>query len=348
MSRTHALFRPMSDLIAPMEALLAEELPHGPGWQYEPKWDGFRCIAVRDGGEVELWSKSGKPLARYFPEIEAMFGRLKARRFVIDGELLIASHGAIAFDALQLRLHPAASRVAKLAAETPAMFMAFDCLVAGKKMLAGRPLEQRRAALETLLGSEGEPALLLSPATTDRDDALGWLKRSGGALDGVIAKRLDEPYRSGERAMVKVKQRRTADCVVGGFRYGRNDKLVASLLLGLYDDAGLLHHVGFTSSIGAKDRQGWTGELEKLVEPPGFTGNAPGGPSRWSTERTAEWQPLRPSLVVEVLYDQVTAGRFRHGTRLLRRRPDKKPSQCSCDQLAPPLTPDQLEQLMKQ
>lgn len=331
-----------------MEALLAEQLPAGEDWQYEPKWDGFRCIAMRDGADVALWSKSGKPLARYFPEIEAMIGRLKTKRFAIDGELLIASQGAIAFDALQLRLHPAASRVAKLAAETPAMFMAFDLLMAGKKMLAGQPLSSRRKALEQLLAKENEPALLLSPATIDRNKALAWLERTGGALDGVIAKRLDQPYRSGERAMVKVKQRRTADCVVGGFRYGRNDKLVASLLLGLYDDAGLLHHVGFTSSIAARDRPAWTDELEELVEPPGFTGNAPGGPSRWSTDRTAEWRPLRPEVVVEVLYDQVTAGRFRHGTRLLRRRPDKSPKQCTCDQLAPPLTPAQLAQLMKQ
>ncbi|HET9336048.1 MAG TPA: ATP-dependent DNA ligase [Sphingomicrobium sp.] len=337
----------MPSFIEPMEALLAEELPQGPGWQYEPKWDGFRCIAVRDGSEVELWSKSGKPLARYFPEVETMFGRLKARRFVIDGELLIASEGSIAFDALQLRLHPAASRVARLAAETPAMFMAFDCLVLAGKMLAGEPLAKRRVALDAMLARESEPALLLSPATTGREEAIGWLKRSGGALDGVIAKRLEQPYRAGERAMVKVKQRRTADCVVGGFRYGRNDKLVASLLLGLYDDSGLLHHVGFTSSIAARDRPAWTEELERLVKPPGFTGDAPGGPSRWSSERTAEWQPLKPKIVVEVLYDQVTAGRFRHGTRLLRRRPDKAPRQCRCDQLAHPLTPAQLKQLMR-
>ena len=332
--------------IAPMEALLAEQLPEGLGWQYEPKWDGFRCIAVRDDGEVALWSKSGKPLGRYFPEIVAMFERLKAQRFVIDGELLIARADAISFDALQLRLHPAESRVRKLAAETPAMFMAFDCLVLGERMLVNSPLSDRRAALELLLASEHEPMLLLSPETEDRDKALGWLDRTGGALDGVIAKRIDEAYQSGERAMVKVKQRRTADCVVGGFRYGRNDKLVASLLLGLYDDAGLLHHVGFTSSIAAKDRPAWTDELTKLIKAPGFTGNAPGGPSRWSTERTVEWQPLKPKLVVEVLYGQVTAGRFRHGTKLLRRRPDKEPKQCTCDQLAPPLTPAELKQLL--
>ena len=333
--------------IAPMDALLADALPDGPGWQFEPKWDGFRCIVVRDGGQVELWSKSGKPLARYFPEIQAMFGRLSARRFVIDGELLINAHGAIAFDALQLRLHPAASRVAKLAAETPAMFMAFDLLTLGKKMLAGVPLGDRRSALEQMLDKESEPDLLLSPATTELDEAVGWLERTGGALDGVIAKRRDQAYRPGERAMIKVKLRRTADCVVGGFRYGRNDELTASLLLGLYDDAGLLHHVGFTSSIAARDRPAWTEELTRLIEPPGYTGNAPGGPSRWSTERTAEWQPLKPKLVVEVLYDQVTAGRFRHGTRLLRRRPDKAPRQCTCDQLAHPLTPAELKQLFK-
>jgi ATP-dependent DNA ligase len=198
-----------------------------------------------------------------------------------------------------------------------------------------------------MLAKERQPALKLSPATRDRNDALGWLERTGGALDGVIAKRLDLPYRPGERTMVKVKQRRTADCVVGGFRYGAKGGLVGSLLLGLYDDAGLLHHVGYTSSIGARDRQAWTDELEGLVAAPGFTGSAPGGPSRWATERSTEWQPLKPEIVVEVLYDQVTAGRFRHGTKLLRRRPDKAPGQCTMEQLAPPLTPSQLEQLMR-
>ena len=334
-------------VIPPMEALLAEELPQGTGWQYEPKWDGFRCIAVREGTEVELWSKSGKPLGRYFPEVIAMFDRLRSKRFVVDGELLIATKGAISFDALQLRLHPAESRVRKLAVETPAMFMAFDCLALGKTMLTERPLHARRAKLEAMVARESEPALLLSPATADPNEALGWLERAGGALDGVIAKRLDDRYRSGERAMVKVKQRRTADCVIGGFRYLRNDRIIGSLLLGLYDSAGLLHHVGFTSSIASKDRPAWTKELEKLIEPPGFTGDAPGGPSRWSTERIADWQPLKPRLVVEILYDQATAGRFRHGTRLVRRRPDKSPRQCRCDQLAPPLTPAELKQLLR-
>jgi ATP-dependent DNA ligase len=227
------------------------------------------------------------------------------------------------------------------------MFMAFDLLAAGKAMLASKLMSERRAALERLLGAVNQADLQFSPATTDRDQALGWLERTGGALDGVIAKRLDLPYRPGERAMVKVKQRRTADCVVGGFRYASKSKLVGSLLLGLFDDAGLLHHVGFTSSISAKDRAAWTDELEALVKPPGFTGNAPGGPSRWATERSTEWQPLKAQIVVEVLYDQVTSGRFRHGTKLLRRRPDKAPRQCKMEQLAPPLTPSLLKQLMR-
>ncbi len=332
--------------VAPMEALLAERLPDGPDWQYEPKWDGFRCIAIRSGNGVELWSKSGKPLGRYFPEVVAMFERLNTSSFTIDGELLIERGGELSFDALQMRLHPAESRVRKLSAETPAMFMAFDLLAIGRAKLAGKPLSERRDRLEQMLSAENEPRLLLSPATTDRSEALGWLKRTGGALDGVIAKRLDQPYQSGERAMVKVKQRRTADCVVGGFRYGKGGGTVGSLLLGLYDDKGLLNHVGFTSSIAAKDREAWTKELEKLIGPPGFTGNAPGGPSRWSTERSSQWEPLKPSLVVEVLYDQVTGDRFRHGTKLLRRRPDKAPRQCTMEQLRHPLTPAELEQLV--
>ena len=332
------------DAIAPMEALLAAELPKGPGWQFEPKWDGFRCIAVRDGADVALWSKSGKPLGRYFPEIVALMGRLKAKRFVLDGELLIASRDGVSFDALQLRLHPAASRVAKLAEATPASFIAFDCLVSGSAKLAGKSLTNRRGALEKLLADERDPHLLLSPVTTDRKQAIDWLKRSGGALDGVIAKRLDDAYRPGERAMIKVKPKRSADCVVGGFRYASNSTQVGSLLLGLYDHAGLLHHVGFTSSLAKADRDSWTKRLEPLIEAPGFTGDAPGGPSRWSTARSAEWQPLRPEIVIEVAYDQVTGGRFRHGTKLIRERPDKAPSQCVCDQLAPPLTPAQLRQ----
>ena len=330
---------------APMEAVLAAELPAGDGWQYEPKWDGFRCLAKRDGNRVELISKSGKPLGRYFPEMLEILSGLKRKQFLLDGELIVPVGDVLAFDALQLRLHPAESRVRKLASETPAEFMLFDLLALDGKDLAGKLLSERRAALEKLYASLSAPRLKLSPATRDRDTALGWLERSGGALDGVIAKRLDQPYKSGERAMVKVKPERTADCVVGGFRYAETRVVVGSLLLGLYDDDGLLHHVGFTSAIPAKEREDLTRTLEALIEPPGFTGNAPGGPSRWRTARSAQWQPLKPKLVVEVKYDQVTARRFRHGTALLRWRPDKDPKQCTFDQLKPELRPSELAEI---
>jgi ATP-dependent DNA ligase len=223
--------------------------------------------------------------------------------------------------------------------------MAFDLLELDGKDLARRNLADRREQLEQFFRKNAVPALQLSPITCDRDVALGWLKRSGGALDGVIAKRRDLEYRPGERAMIKVKQQRTADCVVGGFRYASKKKEVGSLLLGLYDHSGLLHHVGFTSAIPSAQRADLTRELEALVEPPGFTGNAPGGPSRWNTERTTQWQPLKPVLVVEVKYDQVTARRFRHGTGLVRWRPDKDPRQCTFEQLAPELRPSELKEL---
>jgi ATP-dependent DNA ligase len=328
-----------------MEALLAGELPDGPGWQFEPKWDGFRCLARRDGAEVTLTSKSGKPLARYFPEVVDMLHRLRSRQFLLDGELIIPAGDALSFEALQLRLHPAESRVRKLAKETPAELMAFDLLELDGKSLADLPLSQRRDQLERFFRDNEMPGLHLSPMTCDRGTAVAWLKRSGGALDGVIAKRRGLEYRSGERAMIKVKQQRTADCVVGGFRYAEKKKEVGSLLLGLYDDEGLLHHVGFTSAIPAKERPSLTKKLESLVEPPGFTGGAPGGPSRWNTERTTQWQPLKPVLVVEVRYDQVTGRRFRHGTGFLRWRPDKDPRQCTFDQLAPELRPSELKEL---
>jgi ATP-dependent DNA ligase len=328
-----------------MEALLAAELPKGDGWQYEPKWDGFRCIGRRDGDSVDLVSKSGKPLGRYFPEIERLLLDVSRRQFLLDGELILPVGDALSFDALQLRLHPAASRVERLSKETPAQYMVFDLLEIDGKSIAADPLSERRAGLERFHATQRLESLRLSPATRDRDVALDWLKRSGGALDGVIAKRLDQPYRFGERAMIKVKQHRTADCVVGGFRYAAKTREVGSLLLGLYDDNGLLNHVGFTSAIPADERPQLTNDLEAVVEAPGFTGNAPGGPSRWATARSAEWQPLKPELVVEVRYDQVSSGRFRHGTALLRWRPDKDPKQCTYDQLAPELRPSQIAQL---
>jgi len=334
-----------SPVPAPMEALLAAELPEGVGWQFEPKWDGFRCLARRDDDEVTLTSKSGKPLGRYFPDVVTMLEGLKERHFLLDGELIIPVGDALSFDALQLRLHPAESRVRKLAAEHPAELMLFDILELGGEDLRGEPLAKRRAALEKFFARNHPAGLHLSPVTHDRRTALEWLDRSGGALDGVIAKRTGLEYRSGERAMIKVKQQRTADCVVGGFRYADKKKVVGSLLLGLYDDQGLLNHVGFTSAIPAKERPQLTKDLEKLIEPPGFTGSAPGGPSRWNTERSMAWEPLRPVLVVEVRYDQITSGRFRHGTGFVRWRPDKDPKQCTYEQLAPELRPSELKEL---
>jgi len=323
----------LSPPLPPMEAKSVDSLPAGEGWQFEPKWDGFRCLVFRDGGDVELQSKAGRPLGRYFPEVTARIAALPAERFALDGELIIVAGGTLSFEALQLRLHPAESRVRKLAAETPAQLMLFDCLANETGSLVAAPLPERRAALEAFCRGAKAETLLLSPCTCDRAVASSWLKRAGGALDGVVAKRRDEPYRPGERAMLKVKQLRTADCVVGGFRYAAKDRQVGSLLLGLYNRAGKLDHVGFTSAIPAREKAALTRKLEALAEPPGFTGNAPGGPSRWSNERTGEWVPLRPELVVEVRYDHVTGDRFRHGTKFLRWRPDKAPEQCRLDQL---------------
>jgi ATP-dependent DNA ligase len=322
-----------------MEAKLVDALPEGPGWQFEPKWDGFRCLAFRSGGDVALMAKSGKPLGRYFPEVEAMLRALPQEPFVVDGELAIPTAGGLSFDALQMRLHPAQSRIRRLAAETPAILILFDCLMTpGAPDLAAAPLADRRAALEAFHAgvAAAAPRLRLSPCTRDRNEAKGWLDRSGGALDGVIAKRRDGRYAPGERSMLKVKRLRSADCVVGGFRYEQGTKVAGSLLLGLYDDAGLLHHVGFTSTLPKAERPALTRRLEAIAQPPGFTGDAPGGPSRWSTEKSAEWTPLRPELVVEVRYDHVGGGRFRHGTRLLRWRPDKAPRHCTFEQIAPP------------
>lgn len=325
----------------PMEARLVSELPREPGWQFEPKWDGFRCLAFRAGDEIELRAKSGKTLARYFPEVVTMLAALASKRFVVDGELAIPIGETLSFDALQARLHPAESRVRKLSAETPAIFLLFDCLMSAEgASLLDSPLTDRRAALEEFFASaKREPALKLTPYTREYSTARRWLDYTGGVLDGVVAKRIDGRYLPGERATLKFKRVRTADCVVGGFRYEQGKREVGSLLLGLYNKDGKLDHVGFTSSIGNSERKALTCRLEALVAKPGFTGNAPGGPSRWSTERSGDWQPLRPKLVVEVRYDQVTANRFRHGTRLIRWRPDKAPEQCTFDQIEREATP---------
>lgn len=322
--------------VAPMEALSAGELPQGENWQYEPKWDGFRCIAWRNAETVELDSKSGQPLARYFPDIVETLRNLKAHRFVLDGELAIPVEGNLNFGELQLRLHPAASRVRMLAERYPAIYVVFDLLEDehGTKLL-DKPLRQRRERLEKFAARYFGGAVRLSPATTSLGDARRWLRTMGSGLDGIIAKNRDAHYEAGERtgSMQKIKDLRTADCVVGGFRYATKGKLAGSLLLGLYGEDGLLHHVGFTSSIPAEEKRDLTRRLEALRQPPGFTGRSPGGPSRWSTERSGQFEPLAPELVVEVQYDHFTGGRFRHGTKLLRWRGDKAPRQCTLAQV---------------
>ena len=320
----------------PMEALSVDEIPEGIAWQYEPKWDGFRCLIFRDGAKVDLQSKSGRSLTRYFPELVAAVAVLKPKRFVLDGEIVVPHGQAFSFDDLLQRIHPAASRVQRLAVETPALLIVFDLLLVDSEILAKDPLTARRKLLEGFAHKylRGHKSIRLSPATTRIADAKKWLKQVGATLDGIIAKRRDLPYESGTRhGMQKIKNFRSADCVVGGFRYNEGKKTVGSLLLGLYDDRGLLNHIGFTSSLKSEEKKALTRRLEKLIAPPGFTGDKPGGPSRWSTKRSAEWQPLKPKLVVEVCYDHFSEGRFRHGTRLLRWRPDKTPRQCTMDQL---------------
>jgi ATP-dependent DNA ligase len=326
---------PIPTALPPMEALTRDDLPAGEGWAYEPKWDGFRCLAFRDGEDVELMSKAGKPLARYFPDIVEALRALGASRFVLDGEIVIPHEDRLSFEQLLQRIHPAASRVNRLAAQTPGFFIAFDVLLAERgDRTDGLPLEVRRDRLEAFAGRYFSGRVRLSPQTRDVEVARGWLAGGREGLDGVMAKRLDEPYRSGERAgMAKVKRLRTADCVVGGFRYASSGKVIGSLLLGLYDDDGLLHHVGFTSSFTTVQKKELTPEIEKLAGGAGFSGRAPGGPSRWSTARSEEWVPLDPRLVAEVRYDHFSEGRFRHGSKLERWRPDKDPTQCTFAQL---------------
>ncbi|MCK1745369.1 ATP-dependent DNA ligase [Bradyrhizobium sp. 139] len=324
----------------PMEAESVAELPRGAQWQYEPKWDGFRCLLIRDGRRVRMQSKSGRDLVRYFPEIASAASAISAGSFILDGELIIQLEEGYSFDALLQRIHPAASRVERLAGETPASFVAFDLLRSAGADLAVLPLARRRPALETFARRQfrGNGVFALSPASRNYAEAKRWLQRVEDGHDGVVAKRLDLAYRSGARdGMQKIKLLRSADCVVGGFRYGEKKqgkrKVIGSLLLGLYDAAGLLNHVGFTSAIKASDRLGLTEKFEKILSESSFTGKAPGGPSRWSTKRSATWQAVRPVHVVEVCYDHVSGDRFRHGTKILRWRPDKKPSQCRMEQL---------------
>jgi ATP-dependent DNA ligase len=323
----------------PMEMRAVADVPEGPGWQYEPKWDGFRCLAFRNGREVTLQSKAGQPLARYFPEIVGALSRLRADQFVLDGELVVPLAGALSFDALQQRIHPAASRVATLATRIPAWYLAFDLLSERSKDLVDLPLSERRYRLDAFADAFDGETIRLSPATRDRRVVDDWFARVGGALDGVIAKRVDLPYASGTRdAAVKVKRERTADCVVGGFRYAKaSTSQVGSLLLGLYDDEGLLDHIGFCSAFPVAERAALLARLGPHIGEPGFTGSAPdAAPSRWSRgeDRDRSYVKLKHELVIEVAFDQVTGGRIRHGTRPVHWRSDKAPRQCTIDQLA--------------
>lgn len=316
-----------------------DTIPRGKKWQYEPKWDGFRCLLSRDGNSVTLASKSGENLARYFPELVTAALSLKADSFTLDGEIVVPLGSGFSFDALLQRIHPAATRVSRLSQETPALYVVFDLLAAGKEQFAKQPLSERRRALDALSKSQLRGSNFgISQATTSYATARKWLALAGNGSDGLIAKRLDLSYQAGNRdGMQKIKKFRSADCVIGGFRYATKKlsgrRVVGSLLLGLYDNAGLLHHVGFTSAIKQAERPKLTEKLERLIAEPGFTGSAPGGPSRWSTERSAKWCPLKPKLVIEACYDHFSGRRFRHGTSILRWRPDKAPRQCTFDQL---------------
>ncbi len=340
---------PIRPPFPPMEARLVSDIPSGAGWLYEPKWDGFRCLAWKSDDRVLLQSKAGQPLARYFPELVDALRALAVPRVVLDGEIVIAVEGRLSFDDLLQRIHPAESRIRKLARETPCTYLAFDFLVdADARPLVELPLHTRRPRLEALFAALAPGGTVrLSPASPERAVAERWMRElTTSGLDGVVAKRLEEPYRSGDRrGMVKVKLVRTADCVVGGFRYAQSGRGVGSLLLGLYDDDGLLHHVGFAASFTAAERLALVPVLEPLVEAPGFTGAAPGGPSRWSRDRSTDWRPLRPALVCEVRYDTFSGDRVRHGTKFLRWRPDKAPRACTFEQVRPAGSPDLLARL---
>jgi len=334
----------------PMEAKSVEEIPRGENWQYEPKWDGFRCIAFRKGDQVLLQSKAGQPLGRYFPELVTALEELKPAQFVLDGEIVILRDGHLSFDDLLMRIHPAASRIQKLSRETPATYLVFDLLVdENGKALVEQALSERRERLEGFFKRLGrQTSIRLSPSTREFATAQRWITElAASGFDGVVAKQLDCPYASGERsAMRKIKRIRTADCVVGGFRYASKGGEVGSLLLGLYDDNGLLNHVGFSSSFTATERK----QLKSLLKPymggSGFTGHAPGGPSRWSTERSGEWERLEPKLVCEVRYDHFSGGRFRHGTKFLRWRPEKDQRNCTYEQVESRAGKGGLEELL--
>ncbi|HLG67264.1 MAG TPA: ATP-dependent DNA ligase [Acidimicrobiales bacterium] len=334
---------PVMPPVAPMLAKLVRDLPEGDDLRYEPKWDGFRCIVFRDGAEVELGSRNERPLTRYFPELVASLRDEVPDRCVLDGEIVVAGPGGLDFDALLQRIHPAASRVAQLASATPASFVAFDVLALDDADLRARPYDERRAALASALGA-ARPPVHLTPATPSPAVARDWFSRFEGAgLDGVVVKAASLPYREGERVMLKVKHERTADCVVGGFRWHKDGRGVGSLLLGLYDGLGTLHHVGVASGFATSRRQALVGELEPYREPDAGShpwgpaelgaGRRPGTQSRWNQGRDLGFEPLRPALVCEVAFDHLQGGRFRHATAFRRWRPERDPASCTYAQL---------------
>jgi len=335
---TARLALPFQPPVEPMLAKLADAIPTGDGWVYEPKWDGFRALVFFDGARCYLQSRDLKPLARYFPELAASLCDVLPHPMVLDGEIVVIGQAGLDFDALLQRIHPASSRVRMLAEQTPSSFVAFDLLAEGADDLQVRPFAERRSRLERALGGVRPPAYL-TPATRDRALALDWFERFEGAgLDGVIAKRAADPYQAGVRAMVKVKHLRTADCVVGGLRWykGEPGRAVGSLLLGLYND-GVLHHVGHTSSFKANEKRALAKKLRPYItddETGGFGGGrTPGGPSRWNRDKDVSWVRLRPELVCEVAFDHLQGDRFRHAATFLRWRPDKPPHACTYDQL---------------
>jgi ATP-dependent DNA ligase len=335
--------------VAPMLAKAIDDLPAAEGMLYEPKWDGFRCIVFRDGDEIELGSRNERPLTRYFPELLDPLRAALPPRVVVDGEVVVATERGLDFDALQQRIHPAQSRVARLSAETPASFVAFDLLALGNDSLLEVPLHERRALLDQALAGASGP-VHLSPMTRDRDLAADWFVRFEGAgLDGVIAKPAEGTYEQNKRVQFKVKHRRTADCVVAGFRMHKDGDGVGSLLLGLFDDEQRLNHVGVASSFTARRRKELLGEVslylvDSIEDHPWrswaeaqahdqSSGRLPGGTSRWNAKKDLSWTPLRPELVAEVTFEQVQNGRFRHSSRLLRWRPDRTPESCTYRQL---------------
>ncbi|HET9600081.1 MAG TPA: ATP-dependent DNA ligase [Acidimicrobiales bacterium] len=351
---------PLQPPVRPMLAKLTTAMPEGDGWLYEPKWDGFRCIVFRDGESIELGSRNERPLTRYFPEVMAPLQEQLPERCVVDGEIVIPSSDGrgLDFDALLQRIHPAESRVRRLAEETPAAVVLFDVLAVGDRVVTDEPLSERRGLLLSLLPHPVHP-LYLTPASEDPVVAEGWFHRFEGAgLDGIVAKRLDGPYTPDKRTMVKVKHERTADCVVAGYRIHKDGAGVGSLLLGLYDEDGTLHHVGVAAGFTVKRRPELLSELEPLTEDAidghpwqqwaevmrDEAGRMPGGHSRWNAGKDLSWVPIRVERVAEVTFGQLQSGRFRHGVRLVRWRPDRTPESCTYEQLdvADPVRFDEL------